>query len=242
MELDDRQTIQTAEGLDLDLTLAGLGSRMLASLLDVVIVGAVLLVLALGAGAIIGSGVDAQLVSGLASVGISMLVLGYFVGFEAFNEGRTLGKRSMGIRVVTTDGDSIGFLAAFLRNLLRLVDFLPSFFIVGSVSILTTKTNQRLGDLVANTIVIRERLPAVDPGGFEQLDLSLPRWDVTRVTEADINLIRRFAVRRRALPDDRVERLAADIAQKIRPRVTGDQAAETSDTDFLLWVLNQKSR
>lgn len=242
MELDDRRTIQTPEGLELDLTLAGLGSRMIAAVVDAIIVGLALLGLGLAVGSLIGTGADDLLVAGLSAVAISIVVLGYFAGFEAFNEGRTLGKRSVGIRVVTMEGDSIGFLAAFLRNLLRLVDFLPLIYVVGSITILTTRTNQRLGDIAANTIVIRERLPGLDDAGLEPMESTLPRWDVSRVSDDDINLIRRFATRRRSLPADRVQQIAAQIAAKIRPKVSGERADEVGDTTFLLWVLSQKTR
>ena len=163
MDLDDRKTIQTPEGLDLDLTLAGLGSRMIAAVVDTVLIGLLIFLLLFGASQLAVDGFGSGIVVQAAiTIVVTLVILGYLVGFEALNEGRTPGKRSVGIRVVTVEGDSIGFLAAFLRNLLRVIDFLPAVFIVGAASILLTKTNQRVGDITANTIVIRERLPHVD--------------------------------------------------------------------------------
>jgi uncharacterized RDD family membrane protein YckC len=241
MDLDDRKTIQTPEGLDLDLTLAGLGSRMIAAVVDAILIGLLVFMVAFGASRLSLGGLDGGIfVQAVVTIAITLVILGYLVGFEALNEGRTPGKRAVGIRVVTTEGDSIGFLAAFLRNLLRVIDFLPAVFIVGAGSILLTKTNQRLGDIAANTIVIRERLPHVDRAELEHIEHDGERWDVARVTADDVDVLRRFAVRRRSIPADRTEQIAANLATKIRPKVIGSDADGLSDTDFLLRVLAQK--
>ena len=242
MDLDDRKTIQTAEGLDLDLTLAGLGSRMIAATVDVIVVGVLVFAVAFGASQL-PLGDSGILVQALATIGLSAIVLGYFVGFEGWNEGRTLGKKMVGIRVVTTNGDSIGFLAAFLRNLLRVVDFLPLMFIVGAASILLTRLNQRIGDIAANTLVVRDRLPHLDRAEIDHLDWSdAEPWDVARVTSDDVDVIRRFATRRRSIPSDRTAQIASHLATKIRPKVTGVGTDALSDEAFLLRVLAQKLR
>ncbi len=240
MDLDDRKTIQTPEGLDLDLTLAGLGSRIIASVVDAILIGLLVFMVAFGASQLALGGLEGGILfQALVTILITLVVLCYLVGFEALNEGRTPGKRMVGIRVVTTEGDSIGFLAAFLRNLLRVIDFLPAVFIVGAGSILLTKTNQRIGDIAANTIVIRERLPHVDRAELEPVEHDGERWDVARVTADDVDVLRRFAVRRRSIPADRTEQIAASLAAKIRPKVIGNDEGLT-DTDFLLRVLAQK--
>src|SRR5262249_16919415 len=80
-----------------------------------------------------------------------------------WNRGRSVGKLAAGLRVVRVGGDAEGFLTAAVRNFLRIVDFLPAFYVVGVTSILATSRNQRLGDLAAGTIVVRERRPAGTP-------------------------------------------------------------------------------
>ncbi len=244
MDLDDRKTIQTAEGLDLDLTLAGLGSRIIAAAVDTLLIAVIVFALAFGATQLslgqIGGGIILQ---AFVTIGISLIVLGYLVGFEALNEGRTPGKRMVGIRVVTTDGDSIGFLGAFLRNLLRLIDFLPLMFVVGAASILLTKTNQRIGDITANTLVVRDRLPHLDRAEIDEVDLAAGSlWDVARVTSEDVDVIRRFATRRRSIPSDRIAQIASHLAAKIRPKVNGADTDTLTDEEFLLRVLAQKLR
>jgi uncharacterized RDD family membrane protein YckC len=80
--------------------------------------------------------------------------LGYFIYLEG-TYGQTFGKRLMNIVVVTTDGGDVGYVEATLRHLLRIVDNFPFFYIVGFVAIFLTERNQRVGDLVAGTVVVR---------------------------------------------------------------------------------------
>src|SRR2546423_313839 len=86
----------------------------------------------------------------------SLLVLfGYDVAFEVLASGRTLGKRWNGLRVVLVGGYPVGFTASAIRNLLRLVDFLPSAYLIGCASILVTARNQRLRGPAARKLVVR---------------------------------------------------------------------------------------
>ena len=99
-----------------------------------------------------------------AVVGIALVVLlvfaigwGYFIFFELIWNGQTPGKRAVGIRVLTVRGEPVTLVHSLVRNLLRLIDALPSAYMVGIISILVTSRSQRLGDLAAGTIVVRER-------------------------------------------------------------------------------------
>lgn len=83
--------------------------------------------------------------------------VGYYVYHEVCNHGRTPGKKAFGIRVVMANGQDIRFFSSLLRNVLKLADFLPSLFLVAVCSMLATEKHQRLGDLLANTVVIREK-------------------------------------------------------------------------------------
>jgi hypothetical protein len=82
---------------------------------------------------------------------------GYFALFEAFGNGRTPGKRVAKIRVIHQSGRGINFVEALARNLVRFIDYCPSFYAVGMVAIFLSKRNQRLGDMVAGTLVVRDR-------------------------------------------------------------------------------------
>ena len=147
MQLDNRVTFATPEGVSLELVLAGLGSRFLARLLDTVIQVAIIIALAVGVGV---SGSPGWL-QAIAIVLIFLVVFAYDVIFETLNNGRTIGKLAAGIRVVGRNGEPVRFLASAVRNIVRIVDFLPIFYLIGTVSIVATEHDQRLGDLAAGT-------------------------------------------------------------------------------------------
>ncbi len=142
--------------------LAGIGSRFIAILVDYLIWGFVFLVLGLLAAIIIPAlhffgGVSANWAIGIAVLIVFLLQWGYFALFEAFGNGRTPGKRVAHIRVIHQSGRGINFVEALARNLVRFVDALPSFYAVGVVVIFLSRRNQRLGDMVAGTLVVRDR-------------------------------------------------------------------------------------
>jgi uncharacterized RDD family membrane protein YckC len=138
---------------------AGLPLRFVAVLLDTILV---LFPLAIVLGLMVGGGY-AESGSGFANAGVNVggesfwLLLALFVGYYVFCEaatGATLGKRMVGIRVVGEDGEHLTFGAAFLRNILRLVDGW-FFYFIGFIFALLSKRGQRLGDRAAHTIVVR---------------------------------------------------------------------------------------
>lgn len=242
MELDDRTAIRTPEGVDLHLTLAGLGSRFGAALIDGLILGAVLVVAVLGFAALGSVLADdlSLLVSGAATLTVFAVLLGYTIGFEAFNDGRTPGKAAFGLRVVSDSGGPAGVWPVVVRNLLRVVDFLPSAYLVGVVCILSTRTRRRVGDLAAGTLVIRDRVVA--PAGTGPTTLPVPegpRWDVSAVTEGEVRLVRHYLERRSSLSPDRQADLAGRIAGPLRQKVAGVEAV-LGDDDFLARLAAEK--
>jgi uncharacterized RDD family membrane protein YckC len=240
MHLDDRMTIETPEGVSIEVTLAGLGSRFGAAVLDLLIQGVLLLALTL-AMSLAGSVVSADLgvfLLGLGTLLIAIIVLGYYIVFEALNGGRTPGKAAFGIHVATVDGTALGLGAVTLRTLMRLIDFLPAAYAIGAIMIAISPRNQRLGDVVANTVVVRRRT-----AGVEATSSGVPAetlgWDVSAVTDAEIALIRRFVQRRSSLSPDARSRLARDLAARLRPRVA--RVDEPDDELFLVQVLAEKA-
>ena len=222
MSFEDRVSISTPEGLEVELNLAGLGSRIAASLVDALILGIVLILAAFGI-----FGLADRLSSPLLAIGFGWLVvmlitIGYFVAFEAFNEGRTPGKSLVGIRVIGADGQPVRFGPSLVRNLLRLVDLFPVLPVLGPISILVSDRNQRLGDLAAATLVVRRERPS---GGSvaptTELDPAAARWDVSGVQDADLELARRFLARREQLVADKRAEHANVIAERLRSRVPG---------------------
>src|SRR5216110_854262 len=163
-----RLAIETPEHLVLELELAGVGSRIAAAACDAVLLGVLSFGLGLGLAALLtgreSAGAWSTLVAVLALLALFLLFWGYFLLFEALNHGRTPGKRLMGIRDVMDTGHPITFAAAAVRNLIRIVDALP-FGMVGLAFVLFHPQNKRLGDIVAGTVVARDRPEDVQLGG-----------------------------------------------------------------------------
>lgn len=223
MEYEDRLRIATPEGVDLELTLAGVGSRFSAALIDFIIQMVLLAALA-GVFAIGGS------FGGWGGAAFALLAFllfaGYDVLFEVLASGRTPGKRLNGIRVVLVDGTPVRFLKSAVRNALRLID-IQFFYLVGIVSILVTKRNQRVGDLAAGTLVVRERLAATPRDEYAGAPAT-PRpagewqsWDVGGVTAEELSAVRAFLARRYELTPEARRLLADELADGFRRKVPG---------------------
>ena len=137
MEFEDTMTITTPEGIDLQLSLAGLGSRFSAALVDLLIQGLLWLgvtVVWAAFGILRGWGLFAY------TIIVFLVLAAYNTVFEVLASGRTPGKRLNGLRVVRVGGFPIGFLSSAIRNMLRLVDVLPTAYLVGCVAILVPST------------------------------------------------------------------------------------------------------
>jgi uncharacterized RDD family membrane protein YckC len=227
---EDRLSIPTPEGVELELVLAGVGSRLVATFVDHLVKGAILLALWILGNAVGGDSVGGFLLAGLL-VASFLVWFGYDVAFETLASGRTPGKRAAGLRVVRLGGEPVGFLASAVRNLLRLVDSLPGFYAVGGLSVIFSRRNQRLGDLAAGTLVVRERrapLPAAWrawPAGpdFAAAD-RYAAWDVSGVTAFELVAVRRFLERRWQLDPTTRGRLGWELAERLRPKVAGAPA------------------
>jgi uncharacterized RDD family membrane protein YckC len=238
MHLEDRLSIDTPEGVSIEVTLAGLGSRFGAATLDLIIQGALLLAVTLAL-SLAGSAVSGDLGLFLMGVGtliVALVVIGYYVVFEALNGGRTPGKAAFGIRVSSTDGSPLSLGAVLLRTFMRLIDFLPAAYALGAISIAVTQCNQRLGDLVADTVVIRDRRPAGTMPG--EPPPAAQGWDVATVSSQEIELVRRFLGRRDDLTPEARAQLAGELARRIRPRVRGGE--RLGDEEFLVQLPAEK--
>lgn len=223
MEFEDTLTITTPEGIDLELALAGVGSRFSAALVDVLIQGLLLL------GAWIAFDV-LGLLSGWGLFAFTIIVFvilfAYHILFEVLVSGRTPGKRLNGLRVVRVGGFPVGFLASAIRNTMRLVDFLPSGYLVGCAAILVAKNNQRLGDLAAGTLVVRERKArsSLPPPRPLYAEVAHSSWDVSTVTASELQTVRQFLERRDSIDRQARARLAHTLAERLRPKVGGAPA------------------
>lgn len=158
-------SVETPESVAFAYELAGVGSRGLALVLDMLAITLLLIGEAAIAAAVYfalmfaipGDGVAlAAWVFGTAGVIAFATYWAYFVYGEVFRNGRTWGKGRMGLRVVRDDGSRVGFMDSVIRNLLRLVDMLPGNYLIGMVCVIFSRRNKRLGDMAAGTVVIRD--------------------------------------------------------------------------------------
>ena len=217
---DDRVTIATPEGVDLTLMLAGAGSRFASALVDILVQGAIIVAVTIVV-AVAGLGGYGAAVVAIVSF---VVVFGYDVSFEVLASGRTPGKRVNGLRVVRTGGQPVDLLTSVIRNLLRIVDFLPFSYLLGIVSILVTSRNQRLGDLAAGTLVVRERKEGrlgVRPPFVPAAPDSSPALDVSAITAEELIAVRSYLGRRHELSDAVRRQLAHTLAERLRPKVGG---------------------
>lgn len=218
--LDGTHTVLTPEYVEFKFVLAGLYSRFLAWLLDALVVSAIAVVLIL----VLQIVMIAFPGFGLALFFIVYFLVnwGYGIALETFWSGQTLGKRALGLRVIQENGVRIGFYHAVIRNLVRVFDQpLPLFYLVGGVAALFSQSHQRLGDMLAGTIVVRERklkIPASisRPEGETQLlqdPVFLAR--VAKLSPEEEELIFSAAIRREELGMDARLKLFAALAQHL---------------------------
>lgn len=209
-------SIETPEQVELHYEIAGIGSRILAAIYDqAVIVAWTLAVFIVAAVTASGGGARAfwWILWGLGA-------FGYFIVFEAFRQGQTPGKRANGIRVVQVTGHPVTFGAAVARNLLRAADFLPAGYVLGSAMVMLHPSARRLGDLVAGTIVVRDRpegTTEAEESGAESVSparhLSGPL-----LTDEEFQVLGTFVERRQSLPPAVAERLAEPLAARLADR------------------------
>lgn len=205
MLLDTRHSLETPEGALLPLTPAGFGVRAMAQMLDI------LIRLAITAAIFTLLSLLGRLGTGIALILTFLLEWFYPVYFEISRQGRTPGKKWMGIRVVNDDGTPITFGPSLLRNLLRFVDFLPMLYLTGIIASLCNRQFKRLGDLAAGSIVIYEVPPAREPSFEVRGQLPVPADFSTDEQRA----LLAFAERSKYLSAERQSELAAILVPVI---------------------------
>lgn len=256
--LDERLSIETPENVAFDYEVAGIGSRFLAALVDtllililqVVVNLALLLVVRIVAGDVsdLESGAVMWLLALFGLIAFAFF-WGYYVFFEVLWNGQSPGKRWVGLRVIRTDGTPITLTESLIRNLVRLVDFMPAYYGIGVVTMFINSQSRRLGDLAAGTLVVRDRGPVTleslasrqvmptrgwrDAVVASRLDLPLER-----LTSQDIQMAEDFVQRRDQFSDpEGVARRVAEVLLK-RMDVPAEQVTGISAQGFLLRVVH----
>jgi uncharacterized RDD family membrane protein YckC len=242
--------IRTPENIELSYALAGPGSRAAAYFVDLLVMSFVcqLLVnlLVVVFEAILKSmGVDSGLwISAIVALVAFALYNGYFILLEWLWNGQTPGKRLLHIRVIKQGGYALRFFDTLLRNLLRVIDFLPFFYGVGLTSLLFTRNSQRVGDLVAGTLVVYQEKVETDsllsePTTLEEGEDPLPAAALAAIPGEVVSLVAEYLGSRTELAPRPRQEVAAELMELIRetsglePRPT--QGAE----NFLASVIRQ---
>jgi uncharacterized RDD family membrane protein YckC len=221
--LDERIVISTPEGVDLEASLAGLGTRFMAILVDLTVLALLFVVLVAITSAAAAGSKDAAVI--VIVIGLFFIIFSYDVVCETFNHGRTPGKAALGIRVIQVDGNPVGFFTSAVRNVLRIVEVI-ALPIIAATSMVVTPRRQRIGDLMANTVVVRDRVQRVGaphallPSAYA-VDAPFLSWDVSAVSSRDLAVVRRFLERRRDLIPAARWTIGNQLGDRIRARVTG---------------------
>jgi len=218
--------LEVPEEIDLQLEVANAGSRTLAILADIGICGVVVLTVY-----VVSSCLDANIGDWFTRVGANAVTIMlflviffaqwlYFFTFEWRWNGQTPGKRLLHLRVIKVDGAPVSWIDVLLRNLSRPIDSFGPTGLLGLLMIFVSPRAQRLGDLMARTLVIHET--PIDWSMFAEAgEVKGPRAPSIALTAAQWELLHRFLTRRTALPADVRARLAASVCSTLRPLAAG---------------------
>lgn len=233
--------ISTPENVTIEYELAGPASRAGAVIIDTLIQsacigGIALLRLLLSA---FDRWPGTSLAGALLALAAFTVFWGYFVFFETVWNGQTPGKRALSLRTVREQGTPVDLTCAALRNLIRIIDFLPPPYIIGAVCVLVTARSQRLGDIAAGTVVVKER------AGIDSFWAGLSRdtfngpverfrtKNIELVTRDEFEAAKRFCQRRHELNENLREQLAERIARPIMDRLGIEDTGPGSYSDLL---------
>lgn len=245
---NDILQIDTPENVTFDYTVSGIGSRFLAALVDTILILLMqVLVLAayfwaLSASALSDTlGAWALAIFGLIGFGFFW---GYYIFFEIAWNGQTPGKRWTGVRVIRMDGTPVAATEVVIRNLVRIIDLLPTAYGIGVLAMFITEKSRRVGDLAAGTVVVHDRPPVRSIADLQtdratvlaavSARLPLPaNFPVERINEKDVQLIEEYLLRRRHLNNR--EQMAAHLLGSLTTRLgLGPDLVPAADAEEML--------
>jgi len=258
---DEHLNIDTPENVAFGYQVAGIGSRFLAALVDTILLGLLQVLVQLTLLAILGvmqkldlENITDNLAWFSALFGLVGFAFfwGYYIFFETAWNGQSPGKRWAGLRVIRADGTPITISEAAIRNLVRLVDFLPVAYGIGVVCMFIDRQSRRLGDLAAGTLVVRDRGPltlynlgkrqrSLDGSISQGVMTTIEDYPLKRLSDRDIQMVEDYLRRRSELanPDQVAAQLLRTLIEKMGlPEGT---VREASPTDVLAAIL-QRSR
>lgn len=225
---DETLNINTPENVAFGYSVAGIGSRFLAALIDTALIFFLQIIIFLpllyfvGMDGLRGENINAWIVA-LFSFLAFIFFWGYYIFFELAWNGQSPGKRIVGLRVVRSDGTPITLYETLIRNLMRLIDILPTAYGVGVIAMFIDSKSRRLGDMAGSTLVVHVRKAlALDSISVSQNKHLVPGagsslFPVERLTNADLQLLEDYILRRDQLPNR--YSLALQIVRKLYVQV-----------------------
>ena len=232
-----RLEIETPDHVVLRFQLAGAGNRGFAALTDFFIAVVVTYAMEFAFTQLVQLAPELSGWEGWLLFSQLLLVWLYFVLLEWLWNGQTIGKRIFGLRVISEDGEPARFVAVVVRNLVRVVDFLPAFYGLGVVTLIVSSRSQRLGDYAGGTFVVRAPRPRRNWSALRTVGAS-PRWDLTGKQKAPAEpalrvlpgeaqrLVREFVLREQKLTPAARQAVAKQIATQLRALVPEFQVAD----------------
>lgn len=250
-DLTQSVDIETPELVVVSYTIAGLGSRVYAAILDLLIcvvlfVGTIVAVVAMSSSDSDNSIGNPMTTAWAMAITVFMqfvILWGYYLLFEGLADGQTPGKRLLRIRVVRDGGYSVGFSASAVRNLMRIVDLQPVFtYAVGIVSIAVSKSGKRLGDIVAGTLVVRETMVAQPTRPIARRADAAPTPIHAQLDDQEFLLLQRWSERRNDLDPDRRRALTSQVADRLRRALPSDATSSESAQLIQLFTHERQAR
>lgn len=249
-DFTQRVEVETPELVVLSYTIAGIGSRIYAGFVDMLICIGLILVVGIGSSILVaklGTSLGLAAISSWAIALLSLMAFaifwGYFVVCEWLFDGQTFGKWRLGLRVVRDGGYSVGIAASAVRNIMRAIDMQPGFFyLFGITSAVLSKSGKRLGDMVAGTIVIQEKLVAGPAAARTRRAAPVPATTpVALLNEEEFRLLERWYDRRMEIDTERRAFLTTQVANRVRRALPDDGRAESARL-VLLYEAERQAR
>lgn len=245
-DFTQRVEVETPELVVLSYTIAGIGSRVYAGFIDLLVcigllfgIGLAMTMLTVRFGAAV-SAASAWARAFLVLAGFAVF-WGYFVVCEWLFDGQTIGKRQLGLRVVRDGGYSVGFAAAAIRNVMRAIDMQPGIlYLFGIISAVLSRSGKRLGDIVAGTVVIQEKLVESPVAKARSRAAPTDAPAVAVLSEDEFRLVERWYARRMDLEAASRSALTQQIADRLRHHLP--TAGETQDSSKLAHLYESERR
>lgn len=228
--LDTALNVDTPEGAHLRLVVAGPLPRLLAFGVDLAVKFGLFLVTSLVAETMLG-----DITQGVMLIITFLLLWAYPILFELLWGGRTPGKSALGLKVINRDGTPVDWGSSVIRNLLRVVDFLPLCYVAGLISMLFSQRFERLGDLAGGTLVVYDQLAQ----RVESVGSAVPVAVPVRLDLVEQRALIRFAQRRRDLSESRRDELAAIAAPVLKVGAETNKAADHLD-GMAAWLMGRR--